>query len=391
MTLLLCICAGQLLHAQWGGLGSGNPWTSAANVDPIIQTANPDLKFEHTSDNVGEASIIWGDSGGNEAFLSYDYDSNEFFLGTSNTNPNVSAMTLTLGGFMELRGGGTRGIDFMDGGTQDGFIRHNTTDLFIETNGDDIILDAQSEIRFNTNDIQKAMLTTAGEFLVGTASAKEKLTVENGRIAVEAETSGGILSTTTTGYDMYNGSSLVGSLSYGAGGLIFVGGAPNRVSLRNANGGATILSTAGGSLTLRESGRVGINDSTPSFDLDVNGDGNFTGELMAASDIKLKRDIISIAGATETINQLNPVTYEFRSDEFPDLKLSEGQRWGLIAQEVEVILPDLVSENGSAVDKNGEEMNIKSLNYIDLIPMMIKAIQEQDAEIQALKALISQK
>jgi len=85
------------------------------------------------------------------------------------------------------------------------------------------------------------------------------------------------------------------------------------------------------------------------------------------------------------INQLNPVTNNFGSDEFPDLKLSEGQRWGLIAQEVEAILPNLVLENGSAVHKNGEEMNIKSLNYIDLIPMMIKAIQEQDAKIQASK------
>ena len=284
--------------------------------------------FEHTSNDTGEASLGWRDSGGDEAFLSYDFASNKFFLGTSISNTNVSAMTLSLGGLMELRGGGTRGIDFMDGNTQDGFIRHNTTDLFIETNSDDIILDAQSEIRFNTSDNQKAMFINAGEFLVGTTSAKEKLTVENGRIAVEAETSGGFPSFTSTGYDMYSGTSLVGGVAYNAGGLIFVGNAPNTVSLRNANGGATTLNTTGGFLTLRESGRVGINDSTPSFDLDVNGDGNFTGELMAASDIKLKRDIVSIAGATETINQLNPVTYEFRSDEFPDLKLSEGQRWG---------------------------------------------------------------
>ena len=190
---------------------------------------------------------------------------------------------------------------------------------------------------------------------------------------------------------MHNGISHVGGVAYNSSGLIFVGSASNTVSLRNANGGAAILNTYGGFLTLRESGRVGINDSTLSFDLDINGDGNFTGELTAASDIKLKRDIFAIAGTTETINQLNPVTYEFRSDEFSDLKLSEGQRWGMIAQKVEAILPDLVSDNGSAVHKNGEEMNIKSLNYIDLIPMMIKAIQEQDAEIQALKALISQK
>ena len=101
---------------------------------------------------------------------------------------------------------------------------------------------------------------------------------------------------------------------------------------------------------------------------------------------------MAIESATETINRLNPVTYEFRSDEFPELKLSEGQRWGLIAQEVESVLSvllDLVSDNGSATHIDGEEMNIKSVNYIDLIPMLIKAIQEQDEEIKNLKASIS--
>ena len=304
-------------------------------------------------------------------------------------------MTLSLGGLMELRGVGTRGINFLDGATQDGYVRHKSNDLFLESNIDDVIIDGESEVRFNTNDSQKAMITNAGEFLIGTTTARQKLTVENGRIAVEAviTTNPSIpsLSFTRTGYDMYNGSTLLGGVEYIAGGLIIPGSASNTVRLRNRNGGATSLSTTGGFLTLRESGRVGINDSTPSFDLDVNGDGNFTGELTAASDLKLKRNIVSIAGATETINQLNPVTYEFRSDEFPDLKLSEGQRWGLIAQEVEAILPDLISENGSAVHRNGEDMSIKSLNYIDLIPVMIKAIQEQDAEIQALKAIVSQK
>jgi len=393
IILLLCLCTAQLLIAQWSFPGT-NPYTGSNNV--TIKNSDPDIVLERTgTDNSGEASLAWRDSGGTEAYLSYDYASNEFFLGNSNFNPNVSAMTLSLGGLMELRGVGTRGINFLDGATQDGYVRHNSNDLFLESNIDDVIIDGESEVRFNTNDSQKAMITNAGEFLIGTTTARQKLTVENGRIAVEAviTTNPSIpsLSFTRTGYDMYNGSTLLGGVEYIAGGLIIPGSASNTVRLRNRNGGATSLSTTGGFLTLRESGRVGINDSTPSFDLDVNGDGNFTGELTAASDLKLKRNIVSIAGATETINQLNPVTYEFRSDEFPDLKLSEGQRWGLIAQEVEAILPDLISENGSAIHRNGEDMSIKSLNYIDLIPVMIKAIQEQDAEIQALKAIVSQK
>ena len=376
-------------NAQWGGIGSGNPYTG--NENPTIKNNDPDLIFEHTSNNTGEASIGWRDSGGDEAFLSWDFSSNEFFFGTSFTDPNVSPMTLNLSGNMELRGGGNRGINFMDATVQDGFVRHSTSDLLLESNIDDVIIDGESEIRFNTNDNQKAMITNAGQLLIGTTTPKQKLTVENGRIAIETVTSGGIFSTNSTGVDVYEGSAAVGGLRYGSGGLIIAGSAPNSLGIANSNGGSAYISTSGGRLTVRENGRVGINDSRPSFDLDVNGDGNFTGELTAASDIKLKRDISSISQATETLNKLNPVTYEFRSEEFPDLKLSEGQRWGLIAQEVEAVLPDLVSSNGNAQHVNGKEMSIKSVNYIDLIPMLVKAIQEQSAEIALLKAKIEAK
>ena len=363
---MLLVCMTHILNAQWASGLSINPYQG--NNNPTIKNNNPDFIFEHTGNNTGEASIGWRDSGGDEAFLSYDFLSNEFFLGTNTTSPDASAMTLNLDGIMELRGSGNRGIRFMDdganGGVMDGRIRHNNKDLLIQNNIESIFMFAEDGIRFFTSSDQKAMINNAGSLLLGTSIAKQKLTVEDGRIAVETleipipPFINGVPSDilNNTGFDMYEGNTKVGGLNYNSGLTAFLPFGGNLLTLDNDNGGTTVISTDGGSITLRESGKVGINDSSPSFDLDVNGDGNFTGELMAASDIKLKRDIVAIAGATETINQLNPVTYEFRSDEFPDLKLSEGQRWGLIAQEVEAVLPDLVSENGSAVHKNGEEM-----------------------------------
>ena len=394
IILALILCTGQLAFAQWGGIGSGNPWVSA--TDPSIQSSDPDIEFRQTDPNNGEAGFKFankntGDANyANESFLFYDYGSNELSFGTSNTTPDDNAFNVNLSGRMELRGTSTRSINFMDGSTQDGFIQHSTGDLFIETNIDDIFIDAESEIRFLTDDNQKAMFTNSGELLVGTTASKGKLTVENGRIAVEAITSGPFL-TSSTGLDIYNGTTNKGGISYFQG-LSFAGDPSHSISLSAVDNGVVGINTEGSRrVTVDRTGNVGINDSTPSFDLDVNGDGNFTGELTAASDLKLKRDIIAIESATETINRLNPVTYEFRSDEFPELKLSEGQRWGLIAQEVESVLPDLVSDNGSATHIDGEEMNIKSVNYIDLIPMLIKAIQEQDEEIKNLKASISKK
>ena len=63
---------------------------------------------------------------------------------------------------------------------------------------------------------------------------------------------------------------------------------------------------------------------------------------------------------------MRPVTYDF--------KQGSDDRIGLIAQELEEVIPEVVSGN-----------NIKAVNYIDLIPVLIKAIQEQQIQIDNLK------
>ena len=392
LTLLLCICAGQLLHAQWGGIGSVNPWTG---TDPVIEQANdPFLRFDITDSTIdGDevAGIHFRDANNNsDGRLFFKYQTDEWFLdddadvvaATFKFDMDVPNITDTGEGSLRIGPGNNLRMLFDENDIQVRNSANNGTSLNLNRYGGDVSI--------GSGDARLFLDESAAEIGIGTTNPLAKLHVQNGRVRAEAITASPFF-TSSTGYDIYNGTTQKGGISYFQG-ITLIGSPSHSITLEARDNGVVGINTEGARrVTVDRSGRVGINDSTPSFDLDVNGDGNFTGELTAASDVKLKKDIVAIAGATETINQLNPVTYEFRSDEFPDLKLSEGQRWGLIAQEVEAILPDLVSENGSAIHKNGEEMNIKSLNYIDLIPMMIKAIQEQDAEIQALKALISQK
>ena len=77
------------------------------------------------------------------------------------------------------------------------------------------------------------------------------------------------------------------------------------------------------------------------------------------------------------------------------MNLSRGIQYGLLAQEVETVFPEFVSDHihpGTAdQDGNfvGEPISYKSISYMKLIPLLLTAIQEQQAEINALKSALS--
>ena len=94
------------------------------------------------------------------------------------------------------------------------------------------------------------------------------------------------------------------------------------------------------------------------------------------------------AGLNE-IMELRPVKFKYNHNIDNDDKL----RFGLIAQEVEAVLPSIVSNEDVDTDpKTGEIVRttgeFKTLNYMDLIPVLVKAIQEQQERIEELESLI---
>ena len=87
--------------------------------------------------------------------------------------------------------------------------------------------------------------------------------------------------------------------------------------------------------------------------------------------------------------QLNPSTFNYKN-EYMKMNLPQGPQIGLIAQDVEKVFPELVK---NIVDKQPDSTKLfecKGINYIGLIPVLIKAIQEQQKEIDELKQIISQ-
>lgn len=124
------------------------------------------------------------------------------------------------------------------------------------------------------------------------------------------------------------------------------------------------------------------------------GDLEYTGALVHTSDRKLKKNIVEIRNCTNLIRRMAPKEYEYRADEYPALHLPTSHQAGLIAQDVEMVLPELVHEsvmpaaveqekNGAAADQKPE--TYKTVDYMGLIPYLVGAIQEQAAEIDMLK------
>jgi hypothetical protein len=132
-----------------------------------------------------------------------------------------------------------------------------------------------------------------------------------------------------------------------------------------------------------------------------NGDVVVTGACnpCSPSDAKFKKNVKDYRGGLDKVMALRPKSYEMRADEFQaSLRLAKGTQIGLIAQEVEGVLPEVVHDVkipaplSPAEKKKGtkkEPVSYKAMNYTELVPVMLQAIQEQQAQIEALKAQLA--
>ena len=94
-----------------------------------------------------------------------------------------------------------------------------------------------------------------------------------------------------------------------------------------------------------------------------NGDATLAGNLNINSDARLKANIVSLGSTLSKLLQIDGKSYTMKKDE------SEKQKIGLLAQDIEKVFPELVSESHG----------VKSVNYQGLVPVLINALKEQDA------------
>lgn len=124
---------------------------------------------------------------------------------------------------------------------------------------------------------------------------------------------------------------------------------------------------------------VGIGTTTPSNKLTVNGAVQSISNLFI-SDIIYKEKIAPINNALELVNGLDGKTYNWKVSSFPDLNFDNTLQYGLIAQEVETVMPSIV---------HTDALGRKAVNYSAIIPVLVEAIKQQQDQITALQDQIN--
>lgn len=122
----------------------------------------------------------------------------------------------------------------------------------------------------------------------------------------------------------------------------------------------------------------GWTGSAIAFRVDGTNVGNVT-----PSDERLKTDIADIDGALSIINSLRPVSFRYDQAKSP-IGFAPGVQFGFVAQELELLIPEIVSE--WTIDAaRPEETTYKQVDLLRLVPLLVKAIQEQQAQIDQMK------
>jgi hypothetical protein len=137
------------------------------------------------------------------------------------------------------------------------------------------------------------------------------------------------------------------------------------LELQDSGGGRVLEVTADGSMGIGRSPGTG-------FKLDVEGDIRgtrvFAQGVELTSDARFKTNIQAITDALSLVRRLQGVSYDWNRAAFPDRGFSERPQIGVLAQEVEKVLPELVSTDAQGY---------KSVNYTGFIPVLIEGMKQQ--------------
>ena len=181
-----------------------------------------------------------------------------------------------------------------------------------------------------------------------------------GSLALHKFRSGGIVANTELGSIWFGGTDSANST--------FAQGALIRAYAEGADSGSNVATNV---RFFTNTGSAVTEAMRIASDQDVHFDQDVIAFSTTPSDKRLKTNIKDIDYGLDTIMKLSPKEYDWKKDNRHDI--------GFIAQEVEKVIPEIVK------DKKHFDKQIKTLDYEKLTAVLIKAVQEQQEEINKLK------
>jgi hypothetical protein len=381
-----------------GNLGLGVTPSAWGGSYKAIQFGKSSAVFGHTGVNYSNFSTNAYDNGTNNIYISTDFATNYqqgdgkhyWYNAPSGTAGNAitftQAMTLDASGNLGIgttspnRTLDVRGfISASDGTTRTEIVNGSGVGYFgTATN---------HPLAFQTNNTERARIDSSGNMGLGrapTAVSTYKMLEVDG-------TSGGYIrlyaANTLTGY-WYSASTESGIGSKTSSPFLFITNDSERA--RITSGGALLINTTTvatnalfevSSNGTKKALQVYNNDDVQLYSLGTGTVYSNSGVLTNTnpSDLRLKTDVQDLSWGLSQILALRPVSYAWKNNH-----INQGTQYGFIAQEVQTVMPDLVREFET---KNGEETVTRfGLEKDGIYAAMVKAIQEQQAIIESLKA-----
>jgi len=360
-------------------LDPGNP-NQVQLGQNLFAAGNPGELINNREIPMNEFNLVFTDNG------STTYGNNEIGIGTSspqaklhvNLNSSISSGGLTRSALFE-----NHSISASGKGIKVNMSNHTTASYGVQAD-----IDATT----NTSSTNFGLRTRidGGNVNYGSYSVVEGAATTN--IAVLASATSNSLANTVIGVDVV-----------GRGGRINHGVKVNAYGLTGTISNYGIQTNASGpsdysyGIHARTSPLSGIIANYAGYfqgDVYITGNGFVNGGVMITSDRQFKKDVANIRNATEILDKLSPKTYLFKTKEFERMNFSDKLQYGLIAQEVEAILPGLVQktvlppkydDNNNIVAK---KIDYKALNYTGFIPVLIQGHKEQQEYVEGLEAEI---
>ncbi len=265
------------------------------------------------------------------------------------------------------------------------WLADNNTGLFHSVLVDDIGI--------STGGVQRLWISDAGEVYAGANAPTLPGDLFNATASnVNAITSGsGNLSWAINGYTAYNGGAVYGLRLPGATGTW--GSVQGETSAANPINSKGVY---GSGAAASHIGVQGYHPAGSGWGGIFFNDLGYTGGFFNASDASLKKNVQSLNGALSIVSNIPIYSYEYKTDEY-DVLGSVGEiHYGVMANELKTVLPDLVktkSLGGLACRSCEEDIrdvkhDVELVNYMELIPIAIQAIKEQQLLIEEQSAQI---